>query len=78
MAVNENFRHELLFSIINDIKQLMLSLKKHTNNFDDFLQAKAYIGKYLKEKWLSEHRQQLSLKYFVKSFTFPKLLSNVS
>ena len=38
---------------------------------------KAQLGKYLEEKSWSESYQQLSFKYFVKSFSIPKL-SNVS
>ena len=36
------------------------------DNFGEIFQAKAYLGKYLKEKYLSEQYQQLSIIYFVK------------
>ena len=35
-------------------------------------------GRYLKEKCSSEHCQQLSVNFFVKSFLIPKLLSKAS
>ena len=46
--------------------------------FGEILQAKENLGKYLKEKCYSEDNQKLSNKYFVKSFSIPKLLSKVS
>ena len=52
--------------------------QKQPDNFDEILQANAQLGKYLKEKCLSEHFQQLSFKYLVKSFSIPKLLWKVS
>ena len=42
------------------------------------LAAKANLGNYLMEKYYSEHYQQLSFKYFVKSSFIPKLSLNVS
>ena len=36
------------------------------DNFDEIFQVLAQLAKYLKEKCLSEHYQQLSFKYFVK------------
>ena len=40
--------------------------------FDEILQANAHVEKYLNEKCSSEHYQQLSFKYFVKSFSILK------
>ena len=48
------------------------------DNFDEILQAKAKLRKYLKEKCYSELHQQSSFKYFVKSFFIPKSLSKAS
>ena len=52
--------------------------QKQPDKFDKIFQAKAYLGKYLKEKYFSDQYQQLSFKYFVKSLSTPKLLSKVS
>ena len=48
------------------------------DNFDEIFLLKAWLAKYLKEKCWSEHYQQLSFKYLVKSFSIQKLLSKVS
>ena len=48
------------------------------NNFDEILQEKAKLGKYSKEKWYSEHNQQLPFKHFVESYLISKLSSNES
>ena len=48
--------------------------QKQPDNFDEILQANAHVERYLKEKCSSEHYQQLSFKYFVKSFSILKLL----
>ena len=45
------------------------------DNFYEIFQAKGKIRNYLKEKCYSEHYQQLSFKYFVISFSIPKLSS---
>ena len=42
--------------------------QKQPDNFDEILQVKAKLGKYLMEKYYSEHNQQLSIKYFAKAF----------
>ena len=52
--------------------------QKLSDNYDEILQAEAKLEKYLKGKCYSEHYQQLSFNYFLKSFIFPKLLSKVS
>ena len=54
------------------------SSQKQPDNFDEILLAKAKLRKYLKEKCYSELHQQLSFKYFMKSYLIPKLLSKVS
>ena len=40
--------------------------QKQPDNFDEMLQVKALLGKYLMEKCSSKHNQLLSFKYFVK------------
>ena len=67
------YRHEW-------VKPLMLKSngQKQPDNFDEILQAKETLGKYLNEKCYSEHCQQLSFKYFVKSILILKLLLKVS
>ena len=52
--------------------------QKEPHYFNDSVQAKAKSGKYLMEKYQSEQYLQLSLKYFVKSFSISELLSKVS
>ena len=52
-------------------------VKQHPGDLDEILWAKAHLGKYLKEKYCSEHYQLLS-KYFVKLFSVPKLSLKVS
>ena len=52
--------------------------QKLPDDFDEILQAKANLGIYLKEKCYSEHYKRLSLIYFKKSVSIPKLLSKVS
>ena len=44
----------------------MLTGQNQPDNFGKIFQAKAYLGKYLKEKYLSEQYKQPSIKYFVK------------
>ena len=51
---------------------------KQPDNFDEILQANTHVERYLKEKCSSEHYQQLSFKYFIKSFLILKLLEKVS
>ena len=57
---------------------MLKAAKNGPGNFDNNLQTKAKFGKYLKEKCYEGNYQQLSLKYFEKSFSIPKLLSKVS
>ena len=62
-CVNLIFRHEWVKPINGQ------SCQKQPHNFNDSLQAKAKSGKYLMEKYQLEQYLQLSLKYFVKSFS---------
>ena len=48
------------------------------DNFDEILQAKIKLEKNLRGKCYKELYQQLSFKYFVKSFLISKILSKVS
>ena len=41
--------------------------QKKPDTFDERLQAKVKLGKYMKNKCYLEHYQQLSFKYFVKT-----------
>ena len=50
---------------------------KPPDYFGDFSLTKEIFRIYLKEECESEHNKQLSFKYFVKSFSIPKLLSKV-
>ena len=43
------------------------------DNYDEILRAETKLEKYLKGKYYSEHYQQLSFSFFVKSFFSPKL-----
>ena len=49
--------------------------QRQPDNFDENFSGNALLGKYLKRKCWLEQYQQLSFKYFVKSFIIPKLLS---
>ena len=61
------------------LNPLMLTTAKSSLTiFDEIFLPKAELVKYLMEKCLKEHHQQLPFKYFVKSFSIPKLLSKVS
>ena len=51
--------------------------KTGPDNFQYIYLSKVFFEKYLKEKCLSQHYQQLFLKYFVKSLSIPKLFSKV-
>ena len=42
------------------------------HNFDDILQAIAKSGNYVMGQCQSEHYLQLSVEYFVKSFSIPE------
>ena len=63
-------RHNFKFGIINTH-----SIQNQTDNFDEIFQAKAQLAKYFKEKYSSEHYQQLPFKYIVKWFAIQKLSS---
>ena len=47
------------------------------DNFDEFLQATPFLETCFVDKCHSEDNQQLSFKYFVKSFSVLKLLEKV-
>ena len=40
--------------------------QKQSDKFGEIFQPKAYLGKYMREKYSSEHYQQLPSKYFGK------------
>ena len=44
----------------------------------NIFQQKHFVGKYLKEKCSSDYYQELSFKYFVRSFLIYKLSSKVA
>ena len=57
---------------------MLTTAKKQTDTFGEIFLKNANMGKYLKEKCLSEDYQQLSIKYSVKSFLISKSFSIVS
>ena len=51
--------------------------QKRPGGYDEILKAKATLGKFLKEKYYSEHFPTFCFKYFAKLLLFLKLLSEV-
>ena len=52
--------------------------QKRPNKFKEILQTKAYLGNYLKKKYISEHYQKLDFNYIIGLFSilyvlFPKV-----
>ena len=54
------------------------SSQKQSDTCDEIFQAKAKLGKYMKEESYSKHYHLLPFKYFVTQSLIPRLLSKVS